>query len=113
MARRCSRLFVSAARASVLCLPAGKCSPLSVSASCYLSLSSWAASGSGTSPWGAAGDSGCFFCILSRPEAQRSEVLAWPDGMWLWGESPDKHASDSTGLEGDGKGSLWCFSRLI
>lgn len=51
--------------------------------------------------------------VLSRPEAQRSEVLAWPDGMWLWGESPDKHASGHTDLKGDGKGSPWGFSRLI
>jgi hypothetical protein len=64
MARRCNRLFVSAARASVLCLPVGKCSPLSISASYYPSLSSWAASGSGTGPWYAAGDSGCFCRVV-------------------------------------------------
>lgn len=51
--------------------------------------------------------------VLSRPEAQRSEALAWPDGMWLWGESPDKHALGHTDLKGDGKGSLWGFSSLI
>lgn len=74
----------------------------------YLSLSSWAASGSGTSPRDAAGILTASSAVLSRPEAQRSDVWAWPDGLWLWGESPDKHD-----LKGDGKGSLGCFSRLI
>lgn len=80
MARRCSRLFVSAARASVLCLPVGKCSPLSVSASCYLSLSSWAAPGSGTSPWDAAG--GFWLLLLPFcPGLKHKEVKSGPGQM--------------------------------
>lgn len=70
----------------------------------YLSLSSWAASGSGAILGVLLGILAAS-AVLSRPEAQRSEVWAWPDGMWLWGESPDKHASDSTDLRVMGRGA--------
>lgn len=72
----------------------------------YLSLSSWAASGSGPVPGRLLGILAAASAVLSRPEAQSSGVCAWPDGMWLWGESPDKHASDSTDLRVTGREPL-------
>lgn len=106
MARRCSRLFVSAARASVLCLPMGECSLPVHSYQLPPEPSTGAAL-----PWDQS--MGCCLSILAASpvvlsEAQRigMEVQACPDGMWPWDKSPDKHASEDTDLKGDGKEPL-------
>lgn len=89
MARRCSRLFVSAARASVLCLPMGECSPPVHSYQLPPEPSTWAALGSGTSPWDAAWE----FWLLLLPccpgrKHKELEVQACPDGDVALGQEP-------------------------
>lgn len=107
MARRCSRLFVSAARASVLCLPMGECS-LPVHS---YQLPPEPCTGAAL-PWDQS--MGCCLGILAASPVVLSclkhKELEWksrPAPMGCGhGTSPDKHASEDADLKGDGKEPL-------
>lgn len=104
MARRCSRLFVQL-HEPVSCVCPWEVLTAVHFCQLHLSLSSRAVPGSGPGPGRLLGILAAASAVLSRPEAQSSGVCAWPDGMWLWGASPDKHASDSADLRVTGRGA--------